>query len=50
MPIAEIPATQEELLSLWANNDAIAEADTHILAVAVDPLNLEQDASRLAYG
>ena len=39
MPIAEIPATQEELLAIWANHDAVANADTHILAVAIDPLN-----------
>ena len=43
MPISEIPPTQEELLSLWSDNEAVADADTHIIAVAINPLNSDSD-------
>ena len=38
MPISVIPGSQEALLSIWSNNDAIADADTHILAVSILPI------------
>jgi len=48
MPISEIPSTQEELLSLWSDNEAVADADTHIIAVAINPLNSESEDACLS--
>jgi len=38
MPLRPMPSTQDALLKLWAEPDAMARADTHIINVSIMPI------------